>query len=105
MTRKRRSSPKSAAVAKARRTPATGLEIESHRHMGLLSLATLVPMSLIFAPIGLWPLSFVCLVPWLLLVGGSLHAPRVYFHSYVLGSAFFLIRGRSLDSAQNEQVR
>ena len=89
MTRKRRSRPKSAA--EVRRTPATGLEIESHRHMGLLSLATLVPMSLIFAPIELWLLSFVCLVPWLLLVGGSLHAPRVYFHSYVLGSAFFLI--------------
>ena len=59
--------------------------------MALLSLGALVPMCLIFAPIELWPLSFVCMVPWLLLVGGSVHAPRVYFHSYMLGVAFFLI--------------
>lgn len=59
--------------------------------MGLLSLATLVPASLIFAPIEFWPLSFVCLAPWLLMVGGSRYAPRVYFHSFVLGSAFFLL--------------
>ena len=64
--------------------------------MGLLSLATLVPMSLLFSPIEFWPLSFVCMVPWLLLVGGSRHAPRVYFHSFLLGSAFFLINLRWL---------
>lgn len=59
--------------------------------MALLSLATLVLMSLIFAPLGVWPLSFVCLVPWLVLVGAAGQAPRVYFHSYVLALAFFLI--------------
>ncbi len=75
--------------------PGTG-EIESHRTMALLVLATLTTLSLIFAPIGIWPLSFVCLVPWLFLVGGSSLAPRVYLHSYVLGLAFFLINMRWL---------
>jgi apolipoprotein N-acyltransferase len=59
--------------------------------MALLSVATLALMSLIFAPIGIWPIAFVCLVPWLILVGGASRAPRVYFHSYVLALAFFLI--------------
>ena len=65
--------------------------IEGHRTLALLGLATLVLKSLIFAPISLWPLTFVCLVPWLILVGASTHAPRVYFYSYVWALAFFLI--------------
>ncbi|MGB2986646.1 MAG: apolipoprotein N-acyltransferase [Phycisphaerae bacterium] len=73
--------------------------IETHRVMALLSLATLVPMSLIFEPISWWPLSFVCLVPWLILVGGASRAPRVYFHSYVLALAFFLLNMRWLYAA------
>ncbi len=76
-----------------------GLTIETHRAMVLLSLSSLFLMSLIFAPIGLWPLSFVCLVPWLILVGGASRAPRVYFHSYMLGLAFFLLNMRWLSTA------
>ena len=40
------------------------LGISIDRHRGLIGLAagTFVLMSLIFAPLGLWPLSFVCLV-------------------------------------------
>jgi apolipoprotein N-acyltransferase len=44
-------------------------------------------------------LSFVCLVPWLILVGGATRAPRVYFHSYVLGLAFYLFNMRWLYAA------
>jgi apolipoprotein N-acyltransferase len=70
--------------------------IESHRACALYSLLTLLLMSLIFAPISWWLLSFTCLVPWLLLVGNASHAPRVYFYSYVLGLVFFLINMRWL---------
>ncbi len=62
--------------------------------MAMLSLATFGLMSLIFAPIGIWPLGFVCLVPWLILVGGASRAPRVYFHSYLLALVFFLVNMR-----------
>jgi len=68
-----------------------GFAIDTHGTMALLSLSSLVLMSLIFAPIGIWPLSFVCLVPWLILIGGASLAPRVYFHSFAFGLAFFLI--------------
>lgn len=64
--------------------------------MLLLVAATIVLKSLIFAPIGLWPLAYVCLVPWLLLVGCADRAPWVYLYSYVLGAAFFLINLRWL---------
>lgn len=80
----------------ARPEPDAGFAIEKHRTLALLALATLVLMSLIFAPIGIWPVSFVCLVPWLVLIGGASRAPRVYFHSYVLGLAFFAVNMRWL---------
>ena len=76
-----------------------GALLLSHRAMAVFSLASLVPLSLIFEPIGLWPLSFLCLVPWLVLVGGARYAPRVYFYSYVLALAFFLINMRWLYAA------
>ena len=59
--------------------------------MLLLSLASLILLSSIFAPIGFWPAAFVGLVPWIVYVGGSEFAPRVYVHSFLLGSAFFLL--------------
>lgn len=76
--------------------PAPPYAIESHARMALLSAASLLLMSLIFAPIGLWPIAFVCLIPWLILCGVSIHAPRVYFHSYVFALAFFLLNMRWL---------
>lgn len=78
----------------------SGFAIETHGAMIALSLACLLLMSLIFAPFrlwppsGLWPVSFVCLVPWLIMIGGATHAPRVYFYSYVLALAFFLLNMR-----------
>jgi len=70
--------------------------IQSHARMALLSAGSLLLMSLIFTPIGLWPVAFVCLVPWLILCGTAALAPRVYFHSYVFALAFFLINMRWL---------
>lgn len=61
-----------------------------HRTLFLLCVATLLLKSLIFEPIGLWPLAFFCLVPWLIFVGCSRLAPRVYLWSYLLGLAFFV---------------
>ncbi len=72
----------------------TFLMIGTHRWMALLSLAALVLKSLIFEPIDLWPVAFACMVPWLVMVGGSAHAPRVYFHSYLLGLGFFFLSVR-----------
>jgi len=64
--------------------------------MALAGLLTLLFKSLIFAPIGWWPLAFVCLTPWLIVVGAAPRAPRVYAHSYLLGIAFSLINLRWL---------
>lgn len=46
----------------------------------------------IFAPISIWPAAYVCLVPWILVVGCCSSARRVYVASYLLGLAFFLAR-------------
>jgi len=68
-----------------------GWSVTRHRSLLGLSAFSLALASVIFAPIGIWPVAFVCLVPWLLSVGGATLAPRVYFHSFVLGLVFFLI--------------
>ena len=72
----------------------TGFTVHTHRAAVLLVLGTGVLKSLIFAPIGIWPVSFICLVPWLVLVGASHHARRVYVYSFLLGWAFFLVNMR-----------
>ena len=72
----------------------TGFVIHTHRTAMLLALLTGVLKSLIFAPIGLWLVSFICLVPWLVMVGACRHARRVYGYSFLLGWAFFLVNMR-----------
>lgn len=73
-----------------------GFVIRSHRTLALLALLTIALKSLIFAPIGVWPLAFVCLVPWLIFVSASRLAPRVYLYSYLMALVFFLINMRWL---------
>lgn len=73
--------------------------LHRHRDLAALALATLLLKSLIFTPIGIWPLSFFCLVPWVLLVTLSERAPRVYFYSYAWASLFFLLNLRWLYTA------
>ncbi len=67
--------------------------------MLLLSASSLVLMSLIFAPLSVWPVAYFCLVPWLIMIGVATHAPRVYFHSFVFGLAFCLVNMRWLSAA------
>jgi len=67
-----------------------GFAITTHRTLFLLVLASLALKSVIFEPIGWWPFAFVCLVPWVILVGAASRAPRVYFHSWLFGLVFFL---------------
>jgi apolipoprotein N-acyltransferase len=59
--------------------------------IALLVAATVGLKSLIFTPISLAPLAFVCLVPWLVVVSTSIHPRRVYIASFMVGFAFHLI--------------
>lgn len=68
-----------------------GIRIQSIPLMALLLAGTLLMMSLIHAPIDQWYLAYVCMVPWLVVVGGTAIANRVYVASWVLGFAYFLI--------------
>lgn len=105
VSRRKRTKPKidrpARVAAKAERT-SIGLSIESHRGLLLLALGTLVLKSLIFAPFSVWPLAFVCLVPWILMIGAAAHAPRVYVYSFVLGIVYFLINVRWMIPATRE---
>lgn len=59
-------------------------------HLALL-LATLATSSLIFAPISIWPLAYVCLVPWTISVCTIRRASLAHWLSYLLGFCFYLI--------------
>ena len=74
----------------------TGFAAHRHRNIILPVIATAVLQSLIFAPIGWWPLSFVCLVPWLVMIGTAPSAKRVYAYSFLMALVFFLINMRWL---------
>ena len=62
----------------------------------VLLLTTVVLLSVIFAPISFWPAAFVCLVPWVVVVGGVAQASRVYWFSYFMALLFFLLNVRWL---------
>ena len=72
-------------------SPSQGFAADSVTVIALLAGATVGLMSLIFAPISVWPLAFVCLVPWLLVVSTSNNPRRVYVASFGVGLAFHLI--------------
>ncbi|MCB9850667.1 MAG: apolipoprotein N-acyltransferase [Phycisphaerales bacterium] len=42
-----------------------------------------------FAPFNAWPVAYIALVPWLVVVGRAESARRVYVLSYLMGAAFF----------------
>jgi apolipoprotein N-acyltransferase len=50
----------------------------------------------IYAPHAVWPLAYVCLVPWLVAVCTSRNPRMVYLASYLLGATFFLVMIRWL---------
>ncbi len=68
-----------------------GIRIQSLGFVAILLLGTLLLMSLIHAPIDQWYLAYVCMVPWLVVIGGTAIANRVYVASWFLGFAYFLI--------------
>jgi apolipoprotein N-acyltransferase len=78
------------AVVTDRPAPA-GFALRSPWALGGLLAASLLLQSVIYAPISLWPVAYVALVPWILVIGASVHARRVYVASYLLGLAFFLL--------------
>ena len=70
---------------------APGFAIDSWPRITLLLGLSLALQSIIFAPISIWPVAYVCLVPWILVIGACSVPRRVYVTSYHLGLAFFLI--------------
>jgi len=73
-----------------------GVALTSHWPIVGLALVTLLLKSLIYAPLSIWPVAFVCLVPWVIAIGTASEARRVYVYSYLLGVAFFLLNLRWL---------
>ena len=58
----------------------------------LLGVAmTLGMLVVIFPPISIWPLAYICFVPWLVVIGATSSARRMYLMSYVLGALFFTV--------------
>ncbi len=82
-----------------RTTAGIALVIDRHGPLLILAAGSAILQGLIFAPISLWPFAFVCMVPWLLLTAATTQAPRVYFYSFLLGLASFLINMRWLYAA------
>jgi len=63
---------------------------------GLLYGLTLLLFSWVFPPGGLWPLTFVCLVPWAVATCRTRRAWLVHWLSFFFGWGFFLINLRWL---------
>lgn len=61
-----------------------------------LAAVALCMQCVIFAPYAVWPLAYVCLVPWLVATVASRRPRMVYLASYLLGLGFFLINLRWL---------
>ncbi len=76
-----------------------GFSIERHVGIWPWAVASILLQSVIFAPISLWPIAFVCLTPWLIFAVTTTQAPRVYFYSSVVGLAAFVINMRWLYEA------
>jgi apolipoprotein N-acyltransferase len=73
-----------------------GFVIRTHARLLLFAFGTFLLKSLIFEPIALWPVSFVCLVPWLVMVASGERARPVYWYSVLMGFVYFLINARWL---------
>lgn len=89
-----RTASSGAADAYALQAPAGGIH-------SLLALVGLFVVSaglktLIFPPIGVWPLAGVCCVPWILGVGLAVHSWRVYVFTLLTTGAFYLFNMRWL---------
>ena len=86
--RKNAAARKASAQPAPRRRPFAADPVKT---IVLLAAATIGLQSLIFTPISIWPVAFICLVPWLLVVTTSNHPRRVYVASFGVGFVFHLI--------------
>jgi len=66
-----------------------GLVLRSYAAVVALALLTVGLLNLSFEPFGLWPMAYLALVPWLVLVCACESARRAYVFSYIVGAAFF----------------
>ncbi len=70
--------------------------IRSHALLLLLFAVAAGLKSLIFPPIGAWPISFLCFAPWILGCGLAVHPWRVYLYTFLLATGFYLLNMRWL---------
>ncbi len=90
-SRKRKAQLADGSVQGVDRSPS---RLDSHVwRIGLLVLS-LAMQCLVFPPLDIWPLAFVCLVPWFVCIAVGESAPTAYLFSYLLGAGFFLINLR-----------
>ena len=76
-------------------TPLPDLGREAGLVLSLYAL-TLVLLSWIFAPGGIWPLAFICLIPWTIATCHTRRAWLVHWLSFIFGWIFFLVNLRWL---------
>lgn len=86
---KRRQRPKGSEAAPVRRW-----RLDSPLSAVVLLAVSLLLQSLIFPPVGIWAVAFVCLLPWFVFIGAYRNPKAVYAASYGLGLAFFLVNMR-----------
>lgn len=71
-------------------------EIRHRWPVVVLAALALAMQCVIFAPHAVWPLAYLCLVPWVIAICTSARAKFSYLVSYLLGAAFFTINLRWL---------
>lgn len=71
-------------------------QIESRMPVAILTGLSLALCSMIFPPLGWWPLAYVALVPWAVCVCTTERPRWVYVASYLLGVSFFAVNVRWL---------
>jgi apolipoprotein N-acyltransferase len=82
-------------LAPAARTLSLALGREAAQVIGLYALTALA-LCWIFQPHNLWPLTFVCLVPWAVATCATQRAWLVHWGSFLVGWGFFLVSLRWL---------
>jgi apolipoprotein N-acyltransferase len=68
-----------------------GFALNGHWRLILLAGVSFALMTAIFEPVGWWPLAFVCLVPWCIMLGAATSARAAYWYSFLLGLLFFCV--------------
>ncbi len=94
LTPPRHTSDRGTPLDRALAASAPGFATDSFFSILLLLGLSLGLQSIVFAPYAIWPAAYVCLVPWVVVIGACSNPHRVYYTSYLLGLAFFLCNVR-----------